>query len=631
MIANTYDGNDINDATNYVTVIDAGAFGQTIAAARLARLGKWPVAGANSRTGGKFIPLTIYIKSGTFAELASWFDPDDEASKVFVGTDTDGSTNPRSLDVRCISFFEVPDLAGQVVDVVLQVDGDIRLTETAEQSDTWNITASGQTNVINNTGDADVYPVYKIKPTANKTGGYGLKRWVPVRWKLNVAYTNYPYDLTDGGWDTATIVTATKMQADGDDLRVEVNGVEVDRWLADMNGANTKVWANLTFAAKQEITLKTAIASSGSISTIDSNESISGFPTAGLLNIASETFSYTGTDTSAKQFTGVTRAAKGTSMAAHSVDDTAWWVQNSVFILYDNSSASAPSVDDDYKAIFNLSTSTNDSWVYADFGEDATGPRPASWVFLDLSGDDGGAWATTGNRGGSASPWVELGMYVQAGGVGGPNKGAGRFSINNPCGITNANFTNGEIYATDKNRETVIKIQSSANGSTWASEYTIPDPSANATWENWSRNEALDSGSVYAALFVDMDPGYPDTDYWYLEAADCTITLNSSNTPDLVFGAEQGNYNLAVTFENVTTGLNMVVTFSVKLDETLEIDTESKTVTLTDDGSLHLEVLAWGVRRDWLIMQPGNNTFKFTDSGTQAVTVTTTWKRRYYD
>lgn len=60
---------------------------------------------------------------------------------------------------------------------------------------------------------------------------------------------SYPVEIS-GGLDTAALVAAGKMQADGSDLVVRVEGKEVSRWLAGMNTPSTKVWINLHLSSK---------------------------------------------------------------------------------------------------------------------------------------------------------------------------------------------------------------------------------------------------------------------------------------------------------------------------------------------------------------------------------------------
>ena len=83
--------------------------------------------------------------------------------------------------------------------------------------------------------------------------------------------------------------------------------------------------------------------------------------------------------------------------------------------------------------------------------------------------------------------------------------------------------------------------------------------------------------------------------------------------------------NIAVICrKNQTTGETIEIRAIMKLSETLEIDTDARTVTyLFDDSNQFQAVKIGSVRRDWLRLAAGNNTFKYTEVGLNAVTITT--------
>ena len=134
----------------------------------------------------------------------------------------------------------------------LVVHGDVRWREVTPATDSWDITASGQTDTRTNSGADVAYPIIDITPTDAKTGDYLYKVYVPIRWRVSKAASNYPLDIVNNGLNTAALVSGSKMQADGDDLRVWVNGIEVDRWLQDINNATTQVWVNLDWEPLEE-------------------------------------------------------------------------------------------------------------------------------------------------------------------------------------------------------------------------------------------------------------------------------------------------------------------------------------------------------------------------------------------
>lgn len=80
-------------------------------------------------------------------------------------------------------------------------------------------------------------------------GKYGTwttayRKLVTVNWNAGAPAVDYPVCVV---LDTAALVSAGKMKADCSDLVVVVDGTEANRWIADPNDANTKVWFNLTF------------------------------------------------------------------------------------------------------------------------------------------------------------------------------------------------------------------------------------------------------------------------------------------------------------------------------------------------------------------------------------------------
>lgn len=617
--AQTFDADDwveivvtLDFSSNAYTMYLAGASVDTDSTALSApTLTAWQVgadyAGANL---GDFI-IQEYQVAGVVLTAAA------------VGKINGQNTRARWMDVLCEVAQPwmprgTPSDRGIVASLV--VDGSVRWRSRDGDVHVWDITSGADDETVTVDSDDDVYPVLRLTPAQAKTSGYAYRRWVPVIWTADEAYANYPYML--GTFDTAALVTASKAQADGDDWRVMVDGTEKDRWFGDsgtsqFNQAATKTWVNLSFQAGWEGTLEAAIGSGDTVDSIDVCEDISAAASAGILVIyhgaSYEAFTYTGKNDAERRFTGVSRAAKGTSALALSAADAVHWVQHDVWLLYGNGSASAPSQDDDYKPIFELDTSTNTSWVYEEFGED-DGLRTGAWVSQVL---DGSPTFYNGNQGGNADPWDEIGISC--------DYAEGRWYLYNPCGVTNANFTNGEKYAGFKEFWGGY-IRSSADGSTYTTEYAIPAPNSDATWEAWFRNEAI-ANKKYVALLLIVFPTLQ------LEVADCTVTLDSSNTPTHEIGSELGNYSLDCVIENETTGDSIALGLIMGLDETLEVDTDNKTVTLLEDGSGQQQAFAavGGARRDWLRLVDGANALSFTDTGTVELEIVLVWDRRLFE
>ncbi|MCB0013768.1 MAG: hypothetical protein KDE34_17770, partial [Anaerolineales bacterium] len=153
-----------------------------------------------------------------------------------------------------------------------------------------------------------------------------------------------------------------------------------------------------------------------------------------------------------------------------------------------------------------------------------------------------------------------------------------------------------------------------------------PSMTADATWQSWSRSEALRSGSKYAGIYLDYTPSGAGVDM-YMEASDCTLTL--TNTPGFTGFAEQGNYNLDCTLTD-DDGDAIQVTFQMETGETLTIDTDNATAIYEKDGSSQYGAVTrlGGPRLTWLKLKPGTNTWQFDDVGTAGLTIAVSYEER---
>jgi hypothetical protein len=634
MIVETWDGNNINDGTNYKANLEPDGHALPDVSAYLARRnGYFPILSSIERPARR-LKLKIFIinpsnKRVLQMQLHQWFDPDDETTKRLV-VDVDAGGSEKYVNAICESLRHVPSDFGTTYEAVLAVDGDVRWRDVTTPSTpiTWNITSGTGTLAVDAEGEDEAYPVITVEPTADGSTASPYKIFIPVRWLAPAAYQEYPSDIVNNALDTR-IASTNFALANGDDLIVRVDGVDVDRWLDGPNTATTKVWVNLDFLADVSLTITAAIGSGDTVTTLDFNEDTTGINAAGIVLINSEIFTYTGKNDALKRVTGVTRAAKGTTAAAHSANDPAYWIQHDIFIHYGNASASTPALDDEKEPVFSLASSTNTSWVYADFGGDSLDSRPAAWerqqetAFIGFYGGDR---ATFGD------PWAEIGIESPSNITA---RQTGRVALWNPCGVTNANFTNGEKYIDKVSFSSYLAYVQARNdsGVSWQNEYTITKPSASATWQSWSQSVAL-SNRTYVALYLSVIL-FPTTgtEMAYLEAADCTVTLDSSNTPVVSIGAEQGNFNTDIQLTNLTTAESIKINYLMALNDEIEIDTDNKTVIDIQETTSQLQALTVteGVRKHWFKFIAGTNNLKFSDlSGTSNFTVTIDYDARSY-
>lgn len=632
----------------------------TVKAITARRIGAHPIVSGIERTG-RYIPLGIKIEGSSLSilreQLMRWLDPEDETPKKLAATDDD-SSNERYLHCICESLQPKrvgKSIISRLYVALLRVDKDVRWqSESLVTETSWNVTASGQTRMVNNQGGDEAYPIIKVKPTSNKTAGNGFtkRRFVPVLWNNTAAVTNYPICI--GPLDLSTFA-----QADGDDVRVYVNGVEVDRWLGGTLVSNVKVWLNLDFDTRATTEVGVATGT-GAITEIQCQQDIADFPSSGLLLIENELFTYTGKSNVDRTFTGVTRAAKDTTAANHVVGTTIYWIQHEVWLYYGDSSLTAPSTDDTYKPVFDLDASTNTVWDYDStqskcdgFGEDGVN-RPGAWTAAtatDSEANFGSRWKSTADHQTDASPWTDLGERHTTFGNYNANK---RYVWNlyNPCGISQASFADGECAAVKGTNvpsyvTKEVRLVSSEDKSTWTTQGTVTitqtedcdpvaPPALPSAWQSWSASSVSMSGyyvGFYGILELGSSSAYQGK-VW-VECADIVVTLNSTYTPTInatILGNEQDAYQLTATITNTTTGESVPLDFTLELNEQLEIDTDQKTVTYLVDNSGQLSALTvdGGVRKKWLPLDPGSNTLRYDETGVQGVTVDVSCRKRDY-
>ena len=86
------------------------------------------------------------------------------------------------------------------------------------------------------------------------------------------------------------------------------------------------------------------------------------------------------------------------------------------------------------------------------------------------------------------------------------------------------------------------------------------------------------------------------------------------------------------TITNNTTGDVIEINFTMEQNETLEVETDLKTVIYDKDNSNQFNTLTLtgGARRDWLKLQPGSNTLQWDDVGTGNMTITVSYEERHF-
>jgi hypothetical protein len=625
----SFNSTQINDGTNYVASFVLQPMLTPGRAIYTKRSGgtQYPAYAGKELSGG-VLRVRIFCKGtlGTqFQTLKALFDTANVTPARLVAQDAEDSNRQFYVDA---SVIDMSPPTARVVVVTFALKDPVWKTVNTTTESTWTITASGQTDATTiNLGNLDAYPIYDITPTSSRSGNsYVYRRFIEVTNNKNWAFNNYPLELLNS-LDTSALVSGGKMQADGDDLRIYVDGAEEEnRWLSGINTAATKCWINLDLAAKQTFTLKTAIGTAGAITAVEVNEDISNMPDEGIIKIDSERLTYSSKDESARSFGGtITRGAKESTAATHLAAATVTWIEHDIYMYYGDASATAPAADDTQKPMFNL-TSTNTSWDYDDFW--STDPRSGEWRPAP-SPLAPVTYTYTANQMTDADPAAELGL------LGGriTNLGAATWSfwrITHPAGITDANFANGQKYNLVLG-EAVVQYNTFNSplsmATTWATWYTIPATTVANTWQSWSNSATL--GATYYHLRLAVKT----RNACRVEAADVTLTLASGGVPTRTLGSEVTSvYDLNCVLKNTTTGESLTFRAQIEQSQILRINTLEKTVRYLKDGANFFSTMRLTgtnpVRTQWLRLQQGANTLSFTDAGTGNVEVVIKWQGR---
>jgi hypothetical protein len=364
------------------------------------------------------------------------------------------------------------------------------------------------------------------------------------------------------------------------------------------------------------------------VASIQVDTSINDFPATGILMIDNEAFVYSSKNNATRRFGGITRAARGTSMAGHTAGAVVWWVQHDVFILYGNSSPGSAPQDEAWKSGMMNINSSQSKWRWDDIKTgDGVYHQVAAWNYFGI---DDFNQRYTAPKGTVGNPANAIGVEVS-------DQGRGMWFIDNPCGWSNVKFSGdnerrAHVPAHWDGRIVVDgAIVGLLNGvGRW--NHSIAAPTTADTWETWAADEAIPSNIPrgYVALWLRDTAGTGDS--LYLDGGGIIeLDIVSGNEPVVTLGAEQGNYALDATLTNETTGDALRVTFNMTLGETIEIDTVNKRVTYLLDGSSQYQALeVIGLRREWLPLKPGNNTIVFLDKGAEEVELKLLWRTRNY-
>lgn len=570
---------------------------------------------------------------------------------ALVISDNDGA-HERYVYVVVQKLDEQPDAEGMGAYFVatLVTHRDTTWRAVAPHTETWVVTASGQTRAVTNGSGRVARPVYTVQPTEQKTGAgnrYTQKKFVALPWWLPTT-RDRPVDITNldqlsnGGLDTAALVLADDISEEKN-IGVVVDGQEVRRWITNFDTDHTQIWINIDLESGVTATLLNTIGSGDTVTFIVAGSATDNFPHNGIIRINNEVFTYSDKDDRTRTFLGVARAAKGSSAASHSgngkmTGSVIEWIQHDIWLVYgpdgqartdfseDRNGASIYVEYDAYKPMLDLAVSRNNYWQFLEFGQ---------------GGNDGryrtAQWQPSGSLDGTAtdSPDVFDKIMLQR---------ASSYSQSQALGPSAWTLpVVSRIYYLQVNGN-AFRYEATGNWDAKAyldySPYVvIPNPATlgNETGQFEASNLAVEGTGKQAyqvriaqqgtaAMLLEVDAVQIAFD---VHGAYFNEVRYSYPSPTMYPAIE--TYDMALVLENQTTGQFITLSTQMTLDDRLEVDTYNHTVKVLDDGSGQYQAVSKDARRkDILPLRPGVNSLKVTEAGLNGVTIYITFEEQSY-
>lgn len=624
-----------------------------------AQLGYVKRAGAAPVFAGKdFQPHTMNLEVKAlhdtwtmFESINQLFDVMDETPRQFICTDAEDSNKQYYVYATPKQVLGGHD--GNMALVTLALDDPIWQSVT-QNSQTWTITSSTSTTDFTNNGNADAYPIYEITPTSSPSTDFPYCVFLQVLPQSSKPWAGRPLCITgatDTTFDTAALVAAGKMQSDGDDLRVYRDGVAVDFWVSGMNTTDTKVWVTEDMPEARNMTLKTAIGATDTVTEVEIDytatnfEHISNMPNTGLLildasigSTDTEEFYYTAktvTDTKLA-FTIGSRAKRNTTAVAHAAASNVRHHPYTYRINYGNATVSAPTIDNARKPLINLSTSSNASFVYSTF-YDLAGLRAGRWTpyGYDRPRTSRSDFYTSTNDEGDTDPATALGFDVrtsQSNGIWQPDTMTMYWIGSFPDYVTSFSAS-GEQNQSASTIPTFSMRYNIDGREGRVSLWTVtPQTSTDySTWTTWSK--ATTDSTVppnVDALKWTVSGSVLGTSELYAKEAITAATVNFTNPPHVMIRSETSSavlVNCKIT--NATIGRFFTITIPAEVNDTIYVDTDPSFPTVTLNGQIvNGAIKLDSVRAVWLRLQPGSNTLEYENLQSVANNLTIVVKHR---
>lgn len=569
-----------------------------------------------------------------FESLNTLFDTKDETPRQLIMQDTEDSDKQYYVYATPTQVQGGHD--GPMAVVTLAVDDPIWQSVT-QNSQTFSTTAStGSANVVN-AGNDYAYPIFEVTAATQPTTDYPHSTYLQVLPTSALGWANRFLDITgssDTTYDTAALVAAGEMQADGDDLRVFQNGTEIDRWLNGINTTDTHVIIRATLPPARNMTLKTALASTDTITEIEllyttaNKTTISLCPDvgrlivdAGLSSTDTEEFTYTArtiTDTKLA-FTISARGVRGTVALSFAAAANVRFLPHDFSIVHGLATATAPVTDDTRKPLPAL-TSRNNSFTFTNFADNAN-LRPNGWTKSKVTSSAllarSGQYNSTG--GGDTDPATAIGlrgMTFESGGIWRSDTVTMAWTGYFPDTVSSLTAS-GQQLQNSASWPTVGFY--AGDGITTSNLWTIAAQATTDynTYTAWSKATtdytAIPANTKYLQ-FLMTGTILGSTDVSALAEAD-TVAVGLTNYPHITIRDKSTINKLDFTLTNATTGESIRIVHPTLVGGTLIIDTDPDFPTAKLDGQIvNGAVTLSTVRAAWLKLNPGTNVINFDNN-----------------
>jgi hypothetical protein len=581
--------------------------------------------------------------------LNQLFDTQDETPRQFICTDEEDSSKQYYVYATPQQVSGGHD--GTEAVVMLALDDPIWQTVT-QTTQAWSITSSTSTTDVTINTNADAYPIFEITPTSNPSTDFIYSMYIQVLPTGDRPWNSRPLCITGDTsttWDTAALVAAGKMQADGDDIRVYRNGIEQNYWLSGINTTDTKVWVVADMGKAVNFTTSAAIGATDTVTEIqipligtqtalerlygENNQTkLNNLPPTGLLIVDTslgstdtEEFIYSAVTRTERKlaFTIRSRANRNTLAVAHAAGSNVRYMPYGYRIDYGASSAVAATVDDATKPLINLSTSNNTSFVYSTF-YDTAGLRAGRWQpFVRQQSDPtfsrSGHFTSTSDEG-DTDPATEMGLKAltyQRDGTWKPDTVLLTWVGNFPDYVTS-------FSASGEQNQTASTIPTA--GMAWLNGlgtinyfWTVTAQASTdyGTFTTWTKatTDANVPLGIDSLRWIQSGTILGTSDL-YSKVGASSVTVNFTNNPHVMLrGETTATVKINCVIANTTTGDSIEIITPVDVNETIYIDTDPDFPTVTYNGQVINGALRLSsIRAAWLKLQPGANSLTFDNS-----------------